>query len=1362
MAASRSPLRRLGRVTASFAALLVGLTLLFALALFAVARTGFGDTLLTRFVPQLANPVLAEMGLGLELQEIQGPLPNRLRIVGLKLSDTHGIWLEAEAVEVRLRPLALLGKILDVEALETDTLHLYRLPELPPAPEEQASAETPPQPLAVLPKSFAVRLGRLELRQTLLGSALAGLPAEVAPALLSLIGKAQAAQTDRATATASLILDWPSSRSTALELSIDGTQYTASLSGTLRPVLDYLAPLLPQIRLQEHPDADVGLELALSAELPLLPPAAEGPLQANISANLSLADGKELDLGLPLSSRIAWDGKVLDLADLVLALREAGTDRLRLAGQAHLDDEALRTEVDLTVPDAQAVSGLVARLLPLLDESIGQSLRDALKLAPGGSLNLQAKLDGTPDLSRLVAELSTSGEGLDWPWPEADAAIGPKFSAAIRVNSPDLETWTIHEARIESTELSVNAAGDAVLTDPPRLAMGLDAHIGDLAVLTPLLNVDSGAPLVQGPLDVHLRADGKVSEPMTVTLAARSARLDFAVGPTRSASGLALNSTAVLDFSALTFDGGLNLQVESVQGAPLRASAKARGSQTDMHLELDAAFFGLETASSMRVRLPQEHPLLDGSASVTVRDWSFLRGLGLPLEADKFSVNVQASTSGDRQDAVADIQSATLRALNPVGDIDSLRANISARDVFGVPALDGQIHVGAGQMAGQSWEKGSITLSTDNALDLAAIRFAVKVDGDLAVSADGSYSPQQALLHLQSLELLAGEQELGVRLTRPVDVRHAPVLSFDTLDLALLPSGSLSLKGDLNSDALALDLQVREVPLAAARLVTQGIPDGMVNGTLAVRGTMRQPQGEGKLGVTELGLEGKSVPVTVQLQGSLQPQGGRSLARLEATLEGMGSRPGLLRAELPVSFVDGAPQVPGNTPLSGSLTWEGRLEDVWGFVPLPTMRLSGAGMIKASLEGTLDKPRCEASVYVGGGRFEELVQGVLLADIDLQATYSSWGQSVVRLRAGDGQKGVLAAAGTLDAHGDSPTLELKGAFDNLQPLQRDDLSLTLVGDFAVNGPLDDLQVVSQIIISQGEYRVIGNAGGSVPTLSNVEDPRQPAPAQASSEASAGVGSLDIRIRGDNRFFVRGRGLTSEWRTDLRLTGPLNEPSLVGRISPVRGSLEILSRNFQFEDGEVRFTGALLPSLDLGLVYTGPQITAVVKATGSATSPEINLSSDPPLPQDEIIAQVLFGKSFSQLSRLETVQAANATRDLASLAGSGGLGALGLMDLLRGDMGLDMLQLGSTPSGTAERQAGRDASVQSRAAAGEGSITTLEVGKYITNEVFLGVEQGVGTNNTSVRIEVDLRSNLSLDGRTDSSSSSVGLNWKRDY
>ena len=1361
MAASRSPLRRLGRITAALAALLAGLTLLVALALFVVARTGFGDTLLTRFVPQLVNPVLADMGLGLELQEIQGPLPHRLRIAGLKLSDAHGVWLEAEAVELRLRPLALLDKILDVEALEADALHLYRLPELPPAPEE-ASPETPPQALAVLPESFEVMLDRLELRQTLLGSALAGLPSDAAPALLSLIGKARAAQADRATVTALLNLEWSSTRSTALELSIDGAQYTASLSGTLRPVLDYLAPLLPQLRLRENPDADVGLELAVSADLPLLPPVAEGPFQAKVSGSLLLADGNELDFGLPVSSRIAWDGKALDLADLALALREAGTDRLRLAGQVRRDDEALHTEADLTVLDAQALSAALERLLPLLDESLGQGLRDALAHTPGGSLNLRTTLDGTPDLSRLEADLSASGEKLDWPWPEVNAVIGPKFAAEIRVNSPDLQAWTIYKARIESAELFLNAAGDAVLTDPPRLAMGLDMHVGDLAVLAPLLNADSGAPLVRGPLDVRLRADGKLSEPMTVNLEARSSRLDFAVGPTRSASGLTLDSSTVLDFSALTFDGGLNLQVESVQGAPLRASAKARGSMADMHLELDAAFFGLETASSMRVRLPQEHPLLDGSASVTVRDWSFLRGLGVPLDADSFSLQVQASTSGSRQDAVANIQGATLRVANPAGDIDSLKANVSARDVFGVPVLDGQILVGAGQMAGQSWEQGNITLSTDNALDLAAIRFAVKVDGDLAVSADGSYNPQQALLHLQGLELLAEEQGLGVRLTHPVDVRHAPALSFDALDLALLPSGALSLKGDLNPEKLSLDLQVREVPLAVAHLVSPGIPDGMVNGTLAVRGTMRQPQAELALSLTDVGLEGKAVPVALRFQGSLQPKGARSLARLEATLEGMGPRPGLLRAEVPVSFVGGAPQLLGNTPLSGSLNWEGRLEDVWGFVPLPTMRLSGAGMIKASLEGTLDKPRCEASVYVGGGRFEELVQGVLLADIDLQATYTSWGQSVVRLRAGDGQKGVLAAAGTLDAHGDSPSLDLKGAFDNLQPLQRDDLSLALVGDFAVSGPLDDLQVVSEIIISQGEYRVIGNAGGSIPTLSNVEDPRQPAPAQASSEASAGVGNMNIRIRGDNRFFVRGRGLTSEWRTDLRLSGPLNEPSLVGRISPVRGSLEILSRNFQFEDGEVRFTGALLPSLDLGLVYTGPQITALVKATGSATSPEISLSSDPPLPQDEIIAQVLFGKSFSQLSRLETVQAANATRDLASLAGSGGLGALGLMDRLRGDMGLDMLQLGSTPAGTAERQAGRDASVQSRAAAGEGSITTLEVGKYITDEVFLGVEQGVGTNNTSVRIEVDLRSNLSLDGRTDSSSSSVGLNWKRDY
>jgi hypothetical protein len=45
---------------------------------------------------------------------------------------------------------------------------------------------------------------------------------------------------------------------------------------------------------------------------------------------------------------------------------------------------------------------------------------------------------------------------------------------------------------------------------------------------------------------------------------------------------------------------------------------------------------------------------------------------------------------------------------------------------------------------------------------------------------------------------------------------------------------------------------------------------------------------------------------------------------------------------------------------------------------------------------------------------------------------------------------------------------------------------------------------------------------------------------------------------------------------------------------------------------------------------------------------------------------------------------------------------------------------------------------------------------------VGVEQGVTEDSTGVRVEIELKNNITLQGRTTTQSSTVGLGWKKDY
>src|SRR3546814_7369336 len=82
--------------------------------------------------------------------------------------------------------------------------------------------------------------------------------------------------------------------------------------------------------------------------------------------------------------------------------------------------------------------------------------------------------------------------------------------------------------------------------------------------------------------------------------------------------------------------------------------------------------------------------------------------------------------------------------------------------------------------------------------------------------------------------------------------------------------------------------------------------------------------------------------------------------------------------------------------------------------------------------------------------------------------------------------------------------------------------------------------------------------------------------------------------------------------------------------------------------------AIVAALDITAAAELEDLEAIVRVTGTAAAPEIVITSNPPRPQDEVLALILFGKTTAQLSAFEAVQLAAA---VAQLTGGGGGGVL---------------------------------------------------------------------------------------------------------
>ena len=228
--------------------------------------------------------------------------------------------------------------------------------------------------------------------------------------------------------------------------------------------------------------------------------------------------------------------------------------------------------------------------------------------------------------------------------------------------------------------------------------------------------------------------------------------------------------------------------------------------------------------------------------------------------------------------------------------------------------------------------------------------------------------------------------------------------------------------------------------------------------------------------------------------------------------------------------------------------------------------------------------------------------------------------------------------------------------------------------------------------------------------------------------------------------MRGRGLDSEWTGTLAIKGDLAEPQIQGEINVKRGYFDLLDRRFTISTGAIDFVGSKppIPMVDIAASAKTVDVTVTIKLQGPAKDPKLTLTSDPNLPQDEILARLLFGTSAAKITPAQGLRLAAAVQDL-----QGGGVVSGALTKFRRAVGVDTLDVNST---------------ESTNAAGETTQqTNARVGKYVTDKVYLEVEKGLTENTNKARVQVDLTPQLSVGSSVnDQSQAGVGLQWRYDY
>ncbi len=595
----------------------------------------------------------------------------------------------------------------------------------------------------------------------------------------------------------------------------------------------------------------------------------------------------------------------------------------------------------------------------------------------------------------------------------------------------------------------------------------------------------------------------------------------------------------------------------------------------------------------------------------------------------------------------------------------------------------------------------------------------------------GSLSTYRGLtLDLSRLQGRIGNNEL--RLLEPVSLSPEK-MRLDNVRLAF-GSGEVTLNAAVSGQSIDTRLTARGLPANLGFLPFGN--GGTANLEAAISGPRDNLSGDARLDLVRLELP-DAAGQDSYLAGTIQASYAANNLGFSADLHGPADLSLKGSGNLPLTLIPF--DIPDNAPLEAKAQATLDLAPLASLAGLEQHRLRGRAALDITIGGLLATPRISGNGSIQGAEYENLETGTLLQNISATLTAQERTLAINNLTASGPGEGNLSGQGTINfATLLNPAFNFQAVIDNLQLANNDQMGITASGQTGIAGNAESALLTGNLQINNAEYyiaaldRSASYSGFTIIEIGAAEG------VSVQRAASPYVIALDLVVRARNSIFIRAPQFESEWGANLGISGTVDDPVVSGELNAIRGQIQLLDSQISLSEGRVIFNtpDPANPSLNIRGILKGQDIDANLILTGTASSPELAITSDPPLPEDEILSRALFGQSVGDLSPVQALRLANLA---AALTGRNQAG-ISPISRIRQAIGLDTISLGYEEGGA-----------------------TISIGKYINERVYIAVDQGVAAESTALRAEIDITDDIEIETRLGSTDeSSIGINWKRDY
>ena len=1138
------------------------------------------------------------------------------------------------------------------------------------------------------------------------------------------------------------------------DLSVTGRNGTFDVTGRVRPGLvlpagparELTAPLV-QVNLVTTL-AERRADLRLRAQSTALAVAAEGLLDLGESrlTNMRVAarllrpaaiapnlNGRDVRVAALLNGPLRTPTIVYDVQAAALGFNETVLEGFRAQGRAVVGTDRYTVPISATARRItglpEAVGGLLTNVT--LDGTLAiagsRILSDDLRIrsdrvnATAIVVADVAKGDYRAGIQGRINNYLVQGVGLVDIDSNVDVVTqGSGFGLSGRV--------ALRTRRIDNASARDFLGGNAIVTANINVNPAGLVSVQNLRVAAPQLRIGSGGGTFDpatGRIDLNLVGTSTQYGPLAVQITGTAAAPNVRIRAARPGFGIGLTNVEA-DIRSVAGGYAIRATGQSQYG-PFTADLTVRTGAGPLTLDIRRLTIAGFTLSG-QVRQSAAGPFI-GTLAVNGRGLTGTVRLGAVGRVQQAVINATANGASIPGEPPITIQRGIVRATV------TLYPN--------APTVVGDIQVAGLRRGELVVEAGRARINYQNGRGQVQALVQGTSGVPFRIAANAALTPTLIRANLQG-----NVGRVPFRLARPADIRRVGadwVLEPATL---VLTQGNVRLAGrygrglEIQSRFAGLDLSLFNAFAPGLNL------SGRATGSLdfAQPNGATFPRADARLTVENFaraGLVTLSEPVNIAFLGTLRPEGGLA----NAVIRRQGAVVGRAQVRL-------QPLGPGAgswvqrllaAPLAGGVRYNGPAEPLWALSGITDQQLAGPIGIAADFSGRVQAPQFNGVIRANNLVFTDENYGTRITNLQLAGQFTSSQLEITRLQGRAGE-GTVTGSGTvgLAAAAGFP-IDVRLTFDRARLARGDNLGATVSGQVAITNSRAGGGLISgDLALPTVRYQIVRQGAAEVVELTGVRRKGEPLPDLNRQQAEAGgvpsIWKLDLRLRADNQVFVAGMGLESEWRADLRVRGTSATPELVGEAEVIRGTISFSGQRFELTTGRVAFTGSRPPNprITVAATSTIKDVDVTINITGTAFNPQITFSSNPGLPQDEILARILFGGSVTELSALQVVQLGASLNSLRG--GSGGLNPLGA---LRGASGLSRL-----------RVLGGDEA--------QGRGTAIAAGFYLGNDIYLEVITDA-RGFTATQIEIALTRALSILSQAGSNgNNSLNVRYRKNY